>query len=124
MTKPVALIFYERLLPGSQLVNRLQDLGYRVQTVTNPSHVLTVAKKEKALFILMDLKIQSGSTAWVIQDLKKHPDTAHIPILGFGTKKEEKLQQEATKAGANLVALDDALLQQLPQLLDHLLQIE
>src|SRR5437762_11721543 len=98
MTKPVALVFYERLLPGSQLVNRLHDLGYRVETVTDASHVFSTAQKEKVLFILMDLKTQSGSTAWIIKDLKKHPDTAHIPILGFATKKEEKLQQEATKA--------------------------
>ncbi len=33
MTEPLALVLYERLLPGSQVVNRLQDLRYRVQTV-------------------------------------------------------------------------------------------
>jgi len=27
MTQPLALVFYEKLLPGSQLVNRLQDLN-------------------------------------------------------------------------------------------------
>ena len=34
MTQPLALVFYEKLMPGSQLVNRLQDLNYRVQAVT------------------------------------------------------------------------------------------
>src|SRR5438445_9362650 len=37
MTTPLALVFYENLLPGSQLVNRLQDLGYRVQTIGDRS---------------------------------------------------------------------------------------
>ena len=32
MTQPLALVWYEKLMPGSKLVNRLQDLGYRVLT--------------------------------------------------------------------------------------------
>ena len=35
MTQPLALVLYERLLPGSQLVNRLQDLNYRVQVIAD-----------------------------------------------------------------------------------------
>ncbi len=35
MTQPLALVFYEKLMPGSQLVNRLQDLNYRVQAVND-----------------------------------------------------------------------------------------
>ena len=35
MTQPLALVVYEKLLPGTQLVNRLQDLHYRVQAVTD-----------------------------------------------------------------------------------------
>ena len=35
MTQPLALFFTRRLMPGSQLVNRLQDLKYRVQTVND-----------------------------------------------------------------------------------------
>ena len=37
MTQPLALVLYEKLLPGSQLVNRLQDLNYRVQTIADPA---------------------------------------------------------------------------------------
>src|SRR5262245_49139849 len=39
MTEPLALVVYEKLLPGSQLVNRLQDLKYRVQTVADPTQL-------------------------------------------------------------------------------------
>ena len=35
MTQPLALVLYEKLLPGSQLVNRLQDLNYRVQAIAD-----------------------------------------------------------------------------------------
>ena len=37
MIQPLALVFYERLLPGSQVVNRLQDMRYRVQVVGDPA---------------------------------------------------------------------------------------
>ena len=29
MTQPLAIVFYENLLPGRQVVNKLTDLGYR-----------------------------------------------------------------------------------------------
>jgi hypothetical protein len=28
MTQPLALVYYEKLMPGSQLVNKLRDLNY------------------------------------------------------------------------------------------------
>ena len=40
MTKPLAIIHYERLMPDSQLLDRLQDLGYRVQTVAEATLLL------------------------------------------------------------------------------------
>jgi hypothetical protein len=40
MTQPPALVCCERLMPGSRLVNKLQDLNYRVQTVNGPGSVL------------------------------------------------------------------------------------
>ena len=43
MTKPLALVFYERLMPGSQLVNGLQDLGYRVLAITEAALLMPCA---------------------------------------------------------------------------------
>lgn len=124
MTKPLALVFYEELLPGSQLVNRLQDLGYRVHTVTQLSELSAAAGKEKPMVILMDLKTRSGSSASVIAEIKGAEPTSHLPILAFTGKKDRKLQESATQSGASLVAFDDAILQQLPQLLEQVLQVD
>jgi PleD family two-component response regulator len=124
MNEARVLLFYERLLPGSQLVNRLQDLGYQVVTVTETSKIVSTAKKEKPLFIVMDVKSVKGSVSQTIQAIRGASEIKHLPILCFATKQDGNLQDEAVKAGANLVALDEALLQQMPQLLDHLLQIE
>lgn len=124
MSEPRVLLFYERLLPGSQLVNRLQDLGYRVVTVAELGEVVEMAKKEKPLFMALDVKSVRGSVPQTIRAVRESAELQHIPILCFATRGDGDLQQAAVGAGANLVALEDALLQQMPQLLDHLLQIE
>jgi CheY-like chemotaxis protein len=124
MTKPLALIFYESLLPGSQLVNRLQDLGYRVQMVADAYRLQAEAEKEKPIVILADLFSQRASLPNVIQELKANPATKHIPILAFTTTANKDLHPQAQAAGADLIALDSAVLAQLPRLLDQVLQIE
>ena len=53
--QPLAIVFYERLMPGSQLVNRLQDLNYRVLAVNNPALLAATAKRETPLLMFIDL---------------------------------------------------------------------
>ncbi|MEW6161344.1 MAG: hypothetical protein AB1813_28280 [Verrucomicrobiota bacterium] len=124
MTEPLAIIFYENLLPGSQLVNRLQDLGYRVQGVPEVAAILPLAEKEKPLVILTDLNTHKGDICSVIASLKRNTATSHIPVLAFAGKNQKKLHSTAMKAGASLVAQEEAILTQLPQLLDQVLQLE
>lgn len=124
MNKPLALVAYERLLPGSQLLHRLSDLGYRVQSVANYAKLVDTAREEKPLVLVMDLKTTKTSSLEVIQSLKANADTAHIPILGFVPPNGGQIEAEGFKAGASLVALDDALIPQLPQLLDQILAID
>jgi PleD family two-component response regulator len=124
MTKPLALVFYERLMPGSQLVNRLQDLGYRVLTLTEASLLIETARRERPMLALVDLVTNRANICSIIKDLKADEETGHIPVVGFAAQKDERLHAEAAKAGATLVAYDDALLPQLPHLLEHALQVE
>jgi CheY-like chemotaxis protein len=124
MTKPLALVFYERLMPGSQLVNRLHDIGYRVSTVTDIGAVAAQAQKEGPMVIVMDLTSDKGDVNAVIKDLRAAEATGHIPIVGFASKLNKKAQNAAVEAGAKLVAVDDAILPQLPQLLEQALEVE
>jgi len=124
MTKPLAIIYYERLMPGSQLVNRLQDLGYRVQTITEPNLLLESVRKDKPMLAIMDLVTQKADICSIIKEIKGDKDTEHIPVIGFAGAKDQKLHAEATRCGATLVAFDDALLPQLPHLLDHALRVD
>jgi len=124
MTKPLGLVFYERLMPGSQLANRLQDLGYRVSTVTDLGALNGAVEKEMPMVIVMDLTSERGDVNAVIRDLRGAEKTQHIPIVAFASKANKKAMDDAVNAGAKLVAVDEAVLTQLPQLLEQALEVE
>src|SRR5438046_2007208 len=104
MTTPLALVFYENLLPGSQLVNRLQDLGYRVQTVSDVQTLVLQALQDKPLIVVTDLVAGSADVCAVIRELKRNPETRHIPVIAFTDLKNEELQSADAITGMCLVS--------------------
>jgi CheY-like chemotaxis protein len=116
---PLALVFYEKLLPGSQIMNRLQDLGWRVQTVAEAGVLTEQAARETPMVVLVDLLDQRSDVCAAITRLKKNPGTEHVPVIAFG--ESEPAQQAARLAGATLVVNEAAILSHLPQLLDQAL---
>ncbi|MBN8247585.1 MAG: hypothetical protein J0L84_09095 [Verrucomicrobia bacterium] len=124
MTKPLAIVFHETLLPGSQIANRLSDLGWRVQTVTVAASVLDVIRREKPMLLIAELALRHGDFCGVIGELKRDAALAHIPVIGFTPQQNRKLQDDAVAAGARLVTANSAVLDQLPQLLEYALAVE
>ena len=124
MSSPLALVCYEKILPGSQVVNRLQDLGYRVHAVTDASALVACAEQERPLLVLADLESSQRKVCEVIVELRKNPATQHLPVIAFAREEEAGLQQAARAAGATLVVSEAGLLSQLAQLLDQALQVE
>lgn len=124
MTKPLALLCYANLMPGSQLPNRLQDLGYRVQTVADVAKLAVESIRLKPMVVIVDLGITGGNAVEAIQLLRSTADTQHIPVLAFGEPRNRKVFEAARAAGATLVAGSAALLPQLPQLLEQILDID
>ena len=94
MTSPLAILFYEDLMPGTQLVHRLQDLRYRVQVVATGEELLTVAATAGPMLIV-------GSGFQTRRCLRSHPKlratptTVHIPLIAFADEAEDKLQSAA-----------------------------
>lgn len=124
MTQPLALVFYEKLMPGSQLVNRLQDLNYRVQPLADSNQLAAIAGAEGPMLIFADLESDHSDICAVIAGLRRTPDTAHIPILAFADESAEPLQTAARQAGATVVVSNTALLAHLPNLLEQALRVE
>ena len=124
MTKPLALVLYEKLLPGSQLVNKLQDLNYRVYTIADAGALVDYAQQKKPLLVLLDLASSLTNVSVAIARLKQNPDTKHLPIIAFASEQETELQETARKAGATLVVNDTAILTHLDQFLEQALHVE
>ncbi|HEX4262724.1 MAG TPA: hypothetical protein VH597_00175 [Verrucomicrobiae bacterium] len=124
MTQPLALVVYEKLLPGTQLVNRLQDLNYRVRAVTDSNTLVTCARQEKPMLVVADLESSRTDICRVIAELKQDAATQHIPVIAIAREGDAALIRAAQAAGATLIAGQSAILTHLSQFLDQALQVE
>ena len=123
MLQPLAIVFYERLMPGSQLVNRLQDLNYRVLVLNNADLLAATTKRETPLLLLADLDAGADIRA-AIEKIKADPASAHLPIIAFAPDNRADLLAAAETAGANFTVGEAVLSAHLPQLLDRALHVE
>ena len=124
MTQPLALMLYEKLLPGSQLVNRLQDMNYRVQAVADADRLVECAEQAKPMLVLADLESTRNNVSAAIARLRQNDATRHLPVIAFSGEGAAELQAAAKAAGATLVVTDAAIMSHLPQFLDQALQVE
>ncbi len=124
MVEPLALVLYERLLPGSQLVNRLQDLKYRVQTITDPALLVSCAEQTKPMLVLADLHSQRNNVLPAITQLRQNEATKHIPVIGFAADTAPAGEAAAKSAGVTLLVHENAVLTHLSQFLEQALLVE
>jgi PleD family two-component response regulator len=124
MTQPLALIVYEKLLPGSQLVNRLQDLQYRVQGLTDSSLLVQRAEELKPMVVLADLGANQDKIKEVLKQLRRNQATEHLPVIAFCSDEAANSAQASNFEGATLLVGETAVLNHLPQLLEKALQVE
>jgi DNA-binding response OmpR family regulator len=127
MTSPLALIFYENLLTGNQLINRLSDLGYRAKAVGDVTQFPSLAAAEKPIVVVVELGALAERVCGAVRILRSTPTTEHVPVLALfkSTSKAEdcKLTAAAQAAGVTLLAHDEAFLSQLPELLQQVLDV-
>jgi len=81
-------------------------------------------RTQKPVVVVAELALRAGDLCPVITELKNDPETRHVPVLGYGDPKNRKLGEAAVKAGVGLVAAEAGILDQLPQLLDHVLALD
>ena len=124
MSEPLALLLYERLLPGGQLVNQLQDCGYRVQTLAGADELVSAAESQKPLLAIVDVAANSDQICTEIARLKANGSTAHIPVIAVAPSTNEELQERARASGAKLVVSDNAIVAHLDQFLEQALQLD
>jgi CheY-like chemotaxis protein len=123
MLQPLAIVFYERLMPGSQLVNRLQDLNYRVLALNNAARLVATVQRESPLLLFVDLATP-GDVCSTIAKLKAAPETSHLPVIGFSPENLPHLLAEAQTAGANVTVSETAVINHLDQLIEQALHLD
>ena len=121
--QPLALVFYERLMPGSQLVNRLQDLNYRVLSVNTLDRFAATVQRESPMLLFLDLATP-GDACGAIKSLRDTAATAHVPIIAFAPENAQNLLSAAQKAGATLAVTETAITTYLAHLIDQALHID
>jgi CheY-like chemotaxis protein len=124
MMQPLALVLYEKLLPGSQLVNRLRDLKYRVQAIADAEKLVECAEQAKPMLVLADLESARNNVCAALARLKQNAATQHLPVIAFSGDNARELQAAARAAGVTLIVSETAMLNHLPQFLDQALQVE
>ena len=124
MTQPLALLVYEKLLPGGQLANQLQDLGYRVLPVPDPADLTTAAAREKPIVAFVDLEPHHDKTCAAIAALHRDAATSHVPVIAFASVRNAAAQAQARQAGAKLVVTDQTVIAHLAQFLDQALLVD
>ena len=123
MVQPLAIVFYERLMPGSQLVNRLQDLNYRVLTVDNAARLAATVRREMPLLLLADLAAK-GDVTGALEIIKTDAATSHLPVIAFAPDNAPALLAAAQITGTGLAVSESALASHLPQLLEQVLRVD
>jgi|SRR5439155_17380857 len=124
MTQPLALVLYEKLLPGSQLVNRLQDLNYRVQTLADPAALVGCAEQAKPMVVLVDLEPAQNKVCEAVSRLKQNSATQHLPVIAVCGENAADLQKAARAAGVALVVNEAAILGHLEHFLEQALHLD
>ncbi|MCC6234306.1 MAG: hypothetical protein IT580_16810 [Verrucomicrobiales bacterium] len=124
MTKPLALLLHEKLMPGSQLASRFDQLDYRVLTLSDPAQLTEVARREMPMIVVADLAHRRGDVLAALASMHSDEALAHIPILAYAGREDEKQREAALKAGVRILATDATVLPHLPQFLEAALLVE
>ncbi len=118
MTQPLALLWLGKMLLGSRLTEKLEEMGYRVKVMASPESLLTDAEHDKPLVVFLGVDSQPDRVTKAITRLGQNPDTAHLPVIAIISAHNQALQQTVLDAGARLAVPATVIL----DYLDHFLQ--
>lgn len=88
----------------------LTKAGYAVIMANDGEEALALASANQPDLILLDMLLPKLSGPEVLQELKKNPQTAHIPVIvlsGLSQKNELKLRQAGASGFIEKSSLED-----------------
>lgn len=124
MAQPVSLVIHDRLMPGSAIANRLVDEGWRVHTQSRADGLLEQMSRHKPMLLVVQLDLRGSDVCQLIREMRADVDLAHIAVLAYGPLNNTHLRDGAIAAGAQVVAADSSILDQLPSLIETALAVD
>ena len=124
MNEPLALLLCESGLIATQLAQRLEGLRYRMTVVSNPAELVHLAETEKAMVLFAGVEGSPRPVILALEQLKRNPATAHIPVIGFAREVDDATQAAMVNCGVTIMVREAAILSHLPQLLDRVLDVQ
>ena len=122
MTQPLALVYFQSPLSGNQLVNRLQDLNYRVQAVGSTAELASQSRTTGVMLVLADVEGTGPELIQTIRTMRENEATCHLPIVAFAGSKTDL--DSAQQAGSTMAVDTTALLMHLSVVLDQALRVD
>lgn len=124
MTHPLALLLHDKMMPGSKLATKFEELDFRVATISDPAELLPTAQREMPMIVAADLTNRRGDVLEAIVALHAAGATAHIPVIAYAAREDDKLRESALAAGVKVMATETTILPHLAQFVEHALHIE
>ena len=122
MTQPLALLYFRRQLAGNQLAIRLQDLQYRVNSVSTIAELAAQARGAGVMLIVADVENAEEELWKTVRALRDEKATCHLPIIAYADSNANL--QSAQKSGCRMAVEASALLTQLPAILEQALSLD
>jgi DNA-binding response OmpR family regulator len=73
------------------VADRLRAAGYDVATAGEADQAIEAARAERPDLILMDINMPAGGGYAVLDNLRKFPETSHIPVIIFSGQDPEEI---------------------------------
>lgn len=124
MTHPLALLLHDKMMPGSKLGTKFEELDFRVATLADPAELLATAKREMPMIVAADLTNRRGDVLEAIRALHAEETTAHIPVIAYAAREDDKVREAALQAGVKVMATETTVLPHLAQFIEHALHVE
>lgn len=122
VTQPLALLYFQKSLSGNQLVNRLQDLKYRVQTVNTPAELAIQSRSHGVMLVVVDVEAAGQELLQILRNIREDETTRHLPVVAFAASKADL--DSAQQAGSTMAVDTTALLTHLSVVLDQALRVD
>ena len=81
--EPMVLVVDDESSVRSLISSSLRDHGYRTMEAADGVDALRMARELRPDAVVLDIELPALDGTSILQTLRSHPDTQHVPIIGM-----------------------------------------